>query len=379
MTARYQVLLKNQKGVPVALLTDESPAFRSFYCTHVRNAPGECRFEVDGDSDIARLFEVDGQIELLRRAPEFGINDWYVEWEGFHITERQETAEDGTTRFISNGATYLDLVRREEVGYFAGSAFTDKSGPGETVIKQFVYENVGMGAGSFQRVDNGVMAGLSVQADNGLGASWEGSRAWKPLLGVIQEIAEATGLVFDVAGIGPAQFEFRVYDRQRGKDRSLTGLNEATGLNGAGNAPVTFSKEAGNMITASMQITRGDEINVVYVLGQGEQSDRNVLVVKDTAAVAVSPWNRRVVSRNAVQETVDAGLQSVGESVLNERRIQTMVSFMPLQVASTVYGRHYGFGDRVSVKYANRTVNVEIAEVELTVNESGEDLRFRFR
>ena len=56
-----------------------------------------------------------------------------------------------------------------------------------------------------------------------------------------------------------------------------------------------------------------------------------------------------------------------------------MLTFQPLQTLSTVYGRHYFFGDRVTAVYEDLEFNLEIAEVALTISDQGEELRFQFR
>jgi hypothetical protein len=363
----------------VAVVTDESPDFISLSCTHVHNAPGQCKFEINGSSPIVQLFEVDGQIEVRRRAPEFGITDWYTEWDGFHITEQRVTQSDGTKRYTSFGAEYLDLVGREEIGYYAGTKFTDKLGFGESVIKDYVFENIGPGADDPHRIDNGIRAGLTIQPDMSNGDYWEGSKSWVPLLSTIQEIAAATRVAFDIVRVGQVSFEFRVYPIQRGLDRSKTNVNGLTGLNGSGNPPVLFSTAIGNMVNPSVVTTRGDSKNVIYVLGQGTDQDRNVLVVSDPNDVKVSPWGRRVLSSGALQESTNKALQSLGEGTIKERRSQTAVTFEPLQTAGNVYGKHYFFGDTITIEYDELLVSVEIVELQISVSSSVESLRFAFR
>jgi hypothetical protein len=377
MTARYQIRIKNQKGVPVALLTDESPFLISLYFTHLKNTPGSCRIEVDGS--LASLFETDGQIEILRRDVEYGILDWYIEWEGFHVEPVWETLDDGTLRFTSTATEYLDLVRREEMGYSAGSDFTEKVGPGETVIKQWMYENIGPGANNPDRVDLSAMPGLSIQPDQARGGIWTGARAWRPLLQNIQEVASATNLAFNIVGVGPAQFEFRVYNIRQGADRSTQGLDSSTGRNAVGNVPVVFSTSQGNMLKPTVHTNASDVINIVYVLGQGVEDARSVEVRKNPDSIAISPWNRRVVSINANTETDTAGLDSVGDAVLAERKPVAVLTFTPQKTHSTVYGRDYFFGDLVTAIYWGVTYHLEIAEVDITINQDGgEDLRFTF-
>ncbi len=376
MSARYQVLIRNQEGEQVGFLTDESSDFVSLYCTKMRNGPGHYRLEVDGS--LAHLFDIDGQIVVQRRAPEFGIMQWYPEFAGFHVSEGKRTLLNGTRRFISEGFSYLDLVRREEIAYRAATSFSNKAGAGETVIKQFVDENIGPSAASPERLLPSVMPNLTIQPDLGRGSYWEGGRSWKSLLETVQEVATATGLAFDIVEVEPAVFMFLVKENRLGENRSTEGLDQSTRLNSSGNSPVHFSLDRDNMLTPMVQITRSDVVNVVYALGAGEKDARLVLPVTDEYNVLLSPWNRRAVCRNASQETTLLALQSVGEEILNERRARAILTFQPQQTFSTVYGRDYFFGDRVTATYEGVDYHLEIVEVELTFNENGEDLRFRF-
>lgn len=373
----YKVRLKDQSGILVA----EFDAWRSLSFSHIINSPGACRLEIDALDPRAALFELDGQIEVWRRNLDVGL-DWYIEWEGFHRTQNDLTQQNDNESFVSYALGYLSLLNRRHIMYFAGTAQTDKSGAGEAVLKEFVDENAGPSAlsanGRLGGVD-GTIAGLTIEADQGNGASWEGARAYKNLLTVASEIAVETGVDIEVVGLGVAAYEFRVHDGQRGEDRTVVGL-DAAGLNGAGNAPVIFSRVFGNMAIPLFSVNRSTEINAVYALGQGEESDRTVVLRQDLSAIADSPINRVEMIRNATQESTTAGLNSVGDEALTENQKKETLRFDALQIEGTFYGKDYTWGDLITARYRTSEFNKKIVDVRLVVSntQGGENITLEF-
>ncbi len=357
----------------------DQAAWSSLTFTHKVNAPGSCAIEINDEDARARLFELDGQVEVWRRNQTVGL-DWYLEWEGFHRTSNRLTRENDNQRFLSFSAGYLNLLKRRAVMYFSGDAGSNKSGVGETMIKAYVNENAGPGAllsaGRIQELESdGVTLGLSIEGDAGNGLSWSGGRSFRNLLTVIQNIANATGVAFDVIGIGTQLFEFRVYDGQRGLDRTTAGLDTA-GLNSAGNAPVIFSLGFGNMAVPVLSENRSQEITVSYVLGQGVAEERNIEEVRNLDAIADSPWNRIEDTINASNEATvsgNANLIAVGDEELEENKMKEKLSFSFMQIPSTFYGKDYTWGDVVTNRYEEKEFNQELDEVRVTVSENADN------
>ncbi len=374
----YKVRLKDQSGVLVAEFDD----WRSLSFSHIVNSPGACRFEIDALDSRASLFELDGQIEVWRRNLDVGL-DWYLEWEGFHRTQNDLVQQNDNESFISYALGYLTLINRRHIMYVAGSDFTDKSGAGETVIKEYVNENAGPAAlsanGRLGGVD-GDITGLTIEADAGNGTAWEGARAYKNLLTVVNEIAVKTGVDIEVVGVGTVVYEFKVHDGQRGKDRSVVGLDPLTGLNGAGNAPVLFTLGFGNMALPLFSINRSTEVNAVYVLGQGEEANRSVILRQDLAAISDSPINRIEMIRNATQETTLAGLNSVGDEALIENQKLETLRFDVIQIEGTFYGKDYTWGDLITARYRDTEFNKKIVDVRVVVSntQGGENIAIKF-
>jgi hypothetical protein len=381
MSSIYEIRIKDHDGETVAILTDgKDSIWRSLYFVHTENAPGQLRLELSGDNTLADEIEDDYQIEIYRSDPSIDL-DKYIEWEGLVVTTNPETLDNGDSVIALYGTSYLDLVDRRWIWYPADTVYTSKNGIGETVIKSYVEENAGPSAISPPRLEeSGVTSGLTVETDQARGGTWSGSRTGRNVLEVIREVALSTGLAYDVIGTGPGTFEFRVYDGQRGEDRTSNGLDPNTGMNRANNAPITFALNAGNMARPSYSRSASEEVNAVLVMGQGTGSARTVVSVSDATAQSRSPWARRETVRNGSQEATVAGLTSIGEQTIEENMIQERLSFTVLQLGSLAYGKHYSHGDLVTVKYRDIVADKKLSQVRVTVssNAGGEEIEVEF-
>lgn len=372
MAPRYQIRLKNLAGLQVALLTD----WYRLEFTRKVNGVGGCTLEIDGNISVVDEFVLDGQIEIWRSdlaaSPVIAL---YLEYEGFHRTEVRRTSEEGRATYSSVGLEYDNLLDRRAILYPSGSAQVGKAAFGETVMKEYVNENAGPGATSPPRlIDSGVLTGLTIQADGAAGLVWTGSRAYRNLLDVLVEIARDSGVDFGIVGTGPATFEFQAKASPWGADRTTVGLNPATGLNGAGNPPVIFSLPQGNMQAPSYSKDRRDEVNSVIVLGQGQEADRVLAERTDAAAIAESTWNRIEGTRQGNTEDTVAGLQSIGDEVLEALQAKEVFAFAGLQIPATLYGRDYFLGDLVTARYNTIEQNKKIVGVKITVQAGVENI-----
>lgn len=366
MAARYKVHLKDQSGNLVAIIDD----FTNLQVSHRLNSISTYNFQIDASDPVVDLFELDGQIEIYRNDSVNGI-DWYLEFEGFHRNFTTQTFENGRETYTSYGRCYNDLLNRRIIAYYSGSAYASKSGVGETVMKEYVDENAGPGATNPPRVFDGVTLGLSIEADAARGDAWAGSKSWQNLLTVCQQIANVSNIDFDIVGTGAQTFEFRVYDEQLGSDRTTDGLDIVTGLNGAGNAPVIFALAKGNMQQPTYSLKRMNEKNAVLVLGEGIADDRETEEREDATAIADSPWNRCETTKDARNYSTVAGYQSVGDNALEEGQAEELFDFVPLQVESTLYGRDYFFGDKITARYKDFERDKKIISVDILVNQEG--------
>lgn len=368
MAHSYQVRVKDTSGALVTVLTE----WMRLNYTNRLNGASTLRLEIDGQLDLADLFTLDSQVEIWRANTDAGIS-LYRDFEGFHRSPERMTDNNGVARFISHCVGYTDLLARRIILYPAGSSGASKSGPGETVLKEYVDENAGPGATSPPRLlASGVTTGLSIQADGGAGSTWTGARAYRNLLEVCQEIAPESGVDFGVVGTGPATFELRAKALPWGDDRSTQGLNPATGLNGAGNPPSIFTLGRGNMGSPRYSIAHQSEVNAVLVLGQGVEADRVVVERTRSGAIAASPWNRREISRQGNAESTLGGLQVIGDRLLAELEARETFSFEIIETEGFRYGRDWFMGDLVTARYRDIERHKQIVGVSVQVQQGEE-------
>ena len=363
----YQVRLKNQAGQLVAIFDN----WISLTYVHDINKRGNARFEINANDDRVDLFELDGQFEVWRRNPIVGL-DWYLEWEGFYRTNNDLYQQNDNNNFVAYMLGYLDLARRAHVMYSEGSAGATKSDTVETVMKEFVIENIGSSAlASNGREYNNVMPGLGVQADGADGPTWDDTVSGENLLQVLQDISlfstqQNDTIDFDIVGVGDALFQFNTYSGQRGTDR--------TEGNADGTLPVIFGLQFGNMIMPILSNDRTNEITAVYALGRGTDDAKQIVLVQ-SANRADSPWNRieKIVNvGSASGDDQTDQLTSAARSELENGKFDTRISFDVMQVSSTYYGKDYWWGDLVSVRFKDLTFDKKIIEVRVTVSQNAE-------
>lgn len=317
---------------------------------HRINSSGYAAIALDGDHSAIRHFGRDTIIEIYRSVLDLGL-DWYIEFEGLNRTPVRQTFENGKRSFTANAQGYMDLLARRIIAYNAGTVYTNKNNTAETVMKSFVKQNIGPDATSPPRLANGVCSGFFIETDAAQGSVWKGSRAYKNLLEVLQEISDETNMFFDVMGWQNKNFLFKVFPNVRNKDRRYIGINPSTGLNSAGNAPVSFSLDRGNVQSAVLSENATNQVTRVFALGQGVEGARRVVIKEDANATAESPFNLHEISRQATSEDSDAGLTKVANAELNAGKPVNTFNFSVLQTEGSFYGKHYTWGDFVTGRY----------------------------
>lgn len=354
MPVTYQLRLKDETGAVVAITDD----FAQLGYTKRVNAPGTFVLAMQGANPFLADIGLDYQLEAWR-ADAVNSIAWQLDFEGLLRTETRQRDAQGKEEITLYGVGYAELLARRIILGFAGTAFTEKTGLAEAVMKQFVTEQCV--ASAVVRV----IAGLTVQAPGGTGNAVTVARAWRNLLEVLQEIALIGGGDFAVVGTGAGTFQFRWYLGQLGDDRT-----EGNGVN----PPVIFSIGFGNMAIPVYSLARTEEVDAIYVGGQGEGVARNVRERTDPAAIADSPWNRREIFLDARNEATNAGLDSKGDRGLQEFAAQESFAFKVIQTATCLYGRDYFLGDLVTAKYGAITRNKKIVGVTVSVQTNRENI-----
>jgi hypothetical protein len=323
---------------------------------HVVNNYGVISLLIPDDYD--RFLVLDGMVEV-----------WYLgrlESVGFI---RKITKSDG-----SNGAQLTQItaytgnyiLTSRIVAYAAGSAQSTKTDYADDMIKAVVYDNLLAGAVTLRNI-----AGLSLTAaaDVSGGVSITKSFAWKPLLDVCQDIADAsleagTPVYFEFIpksiSASVIGFELTTWVNQRGQDHGSSSKD-----------PVYIGKSIENLRNAELIMDYSDEANYIYAGGQGEEADRNVNQVSDSARYGASPWNRRERFTDARNESTDAGVTAKGYEALFEGRPQSSFSGEIVSTPSFQYGIHWGYGDKVIADYRGAYYDVLIQAIRITLASDG--------
>jgi len=307
--------------------------------------------QLDGNDTRRDLFELDGQFEIMCSVPGCDVG-WYRDFIGLFRMPERETLPNNSKYFVAHFVGLNDLLARTAIAYKGGTIRAEKSDVAETVMKEYVEENCGPGATVANgREYDGVLPYFIVDTDGGEGVLWRGTREFANLLDVLKDISNTRGIDFAVEYTGYPEFTFKTYVDQLGSDRTKTGLDRSTGLNAYGNVPVSFSIPLGNVQKMKYTKDRRAEINVVYVLGKGERSTRQIVVRTNLDAMVDSPWNRRESSRSGSSQDYTYQLNQLGDEMLEQCQAVEKLEFEPLQQPSCLYGKHYFLGDRVVAIY----------------------------
>lgn len=324
--------------------------------------------------DRFNLFELDGQVEVWRAIPGAGV-EWHREFEGLFRKPRREVDADGRRRFIASGVGYNHLLARRVIAYKQATLFSTKNDYVEDVMKEYVNENAGPGAGVASRIALGIFPNFSVQpesAEHNQTPVWRGDRSFNLLLDVLQELSnyclayvpEYRAVDFAVVSNGDGAFVFNTYLDQLGSDRTEDTWNAV---------PVVFSVELGNMQEISHELDRTSEANRAIVLGEGELSTRKVVYREDIAASDDSPWNVIEMVRPATLNEFTYQLQDFGDALLKENSKKEIFEGTPIQTPSTLYGLHYFLGDTVTVRHAGVSYDKKIVGVKITYEAEGKE------
>lgn len=368
MAVTYRVDFENTSGSTVAVFQD----FRSLNFTKIISAKGSYQLTLSGfDSRIIDIGD-DYVIRVWMTDPTFGI-DWLNVFNGLHKTFTDALLSNGNRTYTSYGPSLEELLEKTYILYPTGSSQATKSDIASTVMLAYVGENAGS-SGDATR-DTPVQDVLSLGADPILGGTWSGSKPRKHLLTTIREISDFTRennlaivdkVDFRVNYLDNYLFEFEC--GQLGRDLTTDGLG-ADGLNGAGNAPIIFSAELGNIQSERLSKSRYNEANTVVALGQGYRSDRRVEVAINADSVVASPVAQREVVINSAQSDTSADLAAAAQARLQEMISKPNFSFTPFK-GSTVLFRDYFVGDFVTAEdFRTKTrSNKQLRAVTVNVN-----------
>jgi hypothetical protein len=352
--------------------------FKSLAYARAVNNVGALKLIIDSNKFDSVLFSQDNFIGIQRSingtsANLDGDSLWFIRSNKINLQSnkftREITAYD--LNFILGNPSYN---RGRIVAYYAGSAYASKSTFADNMIKAIIRENLGTLATDTTR---DISTYLSVEADLSLAPSFEKSFSRRNVLLVLQEICAAsfingTYLAFDILNTFPSSglsFQFRTFTTQRGSDKRWS----------QGNSPIILDPEAGAISEASLEYGFVNEASYVYAGGTGEGAARNIQTASDTARISISPFNRREMFVDARNTENTNQIITEANNALRENRPRTIFSGSAVDTDSIKFGRDYGFGDYVTVRFDNQLIDCRVDTFSIQIEGGDENIDIKLK
>lgn len=367
MSTEYAIwLLHHAYGYPLDLIEE----FQSLDYVKVTNGVGAFTLTLPATFDLS-LVQEDSRIVIMRK-PEGGTRT--LDFCGF-VRKIGKSQRGNSEYWTLYGHDLNYLLQSRIVAYAAGTSQASKSDQADDMIKAIIRENLGASAIAARDLSS---YGFTVQADVGLGTSIEKQFAWRNIMDVAKEIADASHSTESTCvyfGIVPLNIgwecEFRTNIGQWGNDHRFP--------NGAAGA-VLFSLEKANIQDVDREKSWVDETTYAYAGGQGEGSARVIQESQDATRLGASPFNRREIFVDARNESVTAAVLDAADSAVRDGRPRNTFNGQLVDILTqAVYGRDYGHGDYVTANYRGENIDCRIETVHVNINDGKEQVEIGLR
>lgn len=370
MSLSYRVDLESNTGVLLEQFND----FIALQITGIWNGKGNYRLTLSGFDDRVLSFEKDSIVRVWRK--DIGT-DWLNIFNGIHKTFDDSLESAGQRIYTSFGPALEELVAKAMILYPSGSPQARKIGACTTVMYSYVEENVGTSATAANGRDIDHVNPIVNAIDPSDGPNWSGSNSRKNLLSTLQAITafsreQGDPVDFRVNYLGGFNFQF-----EAGKlavDR--TAPNDPTQpLNPAGNVPVIFGVNYGNVQDIGSSESRFNESNVVIALGQGNTDSRDIGIAINAGSVGASAIAQRESTINATRDSQQNDLDAVASARLQERIAENKLFFTSRPNTAQSFFVDYNLGDLVTGEdlRGNRQ-NKQIVKYVVNVRNGGDDV-----
>lgn len=349
-TPEYNVWILNTSGTRVALVDD----YKRLSYSLRTSRPGRFELELHRDSVHQQYLLKNYQIEIVRNG---------VSVQGGRIGRRAPNyGPDGKASeyMVASGASWLSMLGWRVIIPPAGSTHMADNDSIDDVMKYFVRQNCLTGT----VVDpDRAITGLTVQADAGAHPTTANLRGrYQNLLDQLIAWSDTYGVDFDLVRTATG-WDFRTYYPRLGTDR--------TEGNGAV-VPVIFSINRGNVSEFEWWEDALEVQNFLYVGGQGEGTEREIVTRQDTNSIA--DWDRRenFVDARDLQYTSDLNLR--GDEKLAAHGTEARgLKFRAIPVDNAVWGTDWFLGDKVTVYDPEWSITESAKIVEIDVEVTRED------
>lgn len=361
MTTTYTPILLDVFGNRVATIANHK---RLAYTLNASpGGIGALQLTVPASFDLS-LFQIDGRVGVLRsiagRAPSLDNNAMF-------LIRRLQIHRDDTATITCEDAT--SLLRRRHILYYAGSAYsTYTGGTADNVIKAYVYQQMGAGISSANRIGvetyADVSAYLSIQGSLSAAPVVDKAAAWRNLLDVCRELAESsaeagTYLTFAIVAPTESTLELRTWTTVRGVDHRATSSD-----------PRIFSVARGNIENVEVDEDHTREVTFAAAGGIGEMDARMTGSYLDTARASISPFGRIEAWRDVSNVGNQGMLNDEAESTVRAGRPLITIAGSIVETAASTRGLQYDLGDLITVEHRGRSYDARLDLVQI-VSENG--------
>lgn len=363
MSASYEAHIHNDLGQRLIILSQQ---INSFDAIRMVNTVGTLKLTLAyGVLDPSFLHE-DYAILIWRS---INANSRYLlHGTVYYIIKWTHSSRGGKRTTVIECVDALDLLRRRQIAYYAGSAQAQKANaPADDLMKAFVRENLASTASDYAgATDRGLGASsFLVEADLGLAASVPKAAAWRYLYDALRELADSsrtngTWLAFDIVVRVGQGLEFRTFVGQRGIDRR------------SGPNALVLSEAAGTLNNVELITDFSEFATTVYAGGPGEEAARIVSSASSPLLVR-SQIGRREAFTTAYQGTSLAYVTSEAEAGLALRRPRQIFTADIQETMAVQFDRDVGFGDYVKAEGFDTVVDARLDGVHTVLDESGRE------
>lgn len=386
MNAKYELWLTDDRGQRMGLLEDWS------YISYTRAVAqfGSLEFAIPFRPFAERFspwFAPDWRVEVWRRpSPELALRR-----EDVYLLRKPNVytrTEDNVQMLRFYGRNGWDLLNRRFVVQRAGSQWAKKTDFADDMMKDIVREQMLYGSvvdedGVSDNTRAWPQNEFTVQSDASQGPSVSHSFEGKNVLTILKEIKDMTfqknfvsasdeRIFFDVIPVALTASATNSASPLGWSFITKTGLFGADRTSGT-----VFSQENENIKSPTYSIDHLNEVNAIFVNGNGRGDTQIIQEVVDSTRAGASRWNRCEDILSATNETETIGLTDRGQAELEKGKPVEEIPLIFLDTPGTnrtprsLYGVDWDLGDKLSVNYARMVFTSEVNLVYISVDENG--------
>lgn len=267
--------------------------------------------------------------------------------------------EDGKEELVVKGCTLKGITKRRITVPPENSAYDNATGSQETIIKQFVNNNLVNPADTNRKITQVIMA---PDKNRGIHDKWRAR--YENLADKIAEIAEYAELGWDV--VLDTNINKWTFDVLEG--RNLTADQEQL-------PPVIFSVDFDNIKNKHFLKSLLNYKNIGYAGGKGEEEERLIQQIGESSGL-----DRREIFLDCSQAEDITELKDMGKQKLNDYKITESFEAEVLPYGSFSYGQDWDLGDIVTVmdRKWGVALNTRITEIKEIYEVGGFNLECTF-